>query len=123
MARSIKQKILSVVDDYMKGNYRADEVLLRSVFHERAVINGYLGSELISADPACYIRHTCSASSVKPNKPDCQLTVDQVLIRGNTASVIVTQAGYCSEQKLVDYFHLICADGIWLIVSRLFTTC
>ena len=37
--------VRAVMENYMKGTYEADEALLKSVFHEKAIMNGFLGSQ------------------------------------------------------------------------------
>jgi len=123
MGKSVEREVLRVVDDYMKGSYRADEVLLRSVFHEKAVMNGYVGTEPVVADPSPFIDDIVSAPSMESTKVDYRPTVDHVFVRGNIAAVIATEHGFRGEMKIVDCFHLIRIDGIWSIVSKLFTSC
>ena len=122
MSRAAKKEILRVIDDYRAGRQGADGVLLRSAFHMKAVVIGYLGSRLIMADPPLFIEEITSAPSVKSNSDDYGFSVDKVFIQGDTASVIVTETGLPGGLNLVDYFHLIYDDGMWSIISMLFTT-
>jgi hypothetical protein len=47
--------IKKVINDYREGTYRADTKTLQSVFHEKAVMNGYLGPDPLIADPSGFI--------------------------------------------------------------------
>ena len=123
MGKTAEREVLAVIDDYMKGSYRADGVLLKSVFHQKAVMNGFLGAALIMGGPSPFIEDITSAPSMESNNDDYILSVDQVFIKGDIASAIVTETGFRGKHKLVDCFHLIKVDGLWSIVSKLFTTC
>jgi len=123
MGKSVDHEVLRVVNDYMKGSYRADEVLLKSVFHKNAVMNGFFGSETVIADPAPFINDIVSSPSMESSKVNYLPTIDHVFVQGDIASVIATEHGFRGEMKIVDCFHLIKTDGIWSIISKLFTSC
>ncbi|MCL1847628.1 MAG: nuclear transport factor 2 family protein [Coriobacteriia bacterium] len=122
MRKTDKQEILQVINDYMQGNYRADEVLLKSVFHEKAVIHGFFDSELKLSDPDSYIREITGPTSMELNKCSYKLAVEHLYIQGDIASVTVTETGFLGKYRLVDCFHLIKVDGLWSVIARLFTT-
>ena len=122
MGRADKREILQVINDYMQGNYRADRVLLKSVFHEKAVMNGFFGSELMLSDPSVYIERITRLSPMENVKCSYEMSVEHLYIQGNVASVIATETGFFGSHKLVDCFHLIKVDGLWSVIARLFTT-
>jgi hypothetical protein len=117
-----EQKVLQVIQDYREGTYRADADLLGSVFHEKAVMNGYLGPDLLLADPSGFIADIVGSPSMESANDPYELTVESVFVEGSIASVIVSETGFRGEGKLVDCFHLIKAEGVWTIISKLFTT-
>jgi hypothetical protein len=118
-----KQEILDIIGDYRKGTYTADTALLQSVFHEKAVMNGYLGPDAVLADPSAFIADIGGSPSMESADDPYDLEVTEVFIEGNIASVIVVETGFRGDAKLVDCFHLIKTDGSWKIISKLFTTC
>jgi len=119
--RTDEREVLKIVHDYMKGCSLADDVLLRSVFHEKAVVNGFFDSKLIAVSPSHFIQEIISNPLMDPVKEDYQLTVEQVYVMDDIASVIVTHNTDQGERKLVDCFHLIRDDGLWYITSKLFS--
>jgi len=123
MQKAAKREILKVVDDYKKGCFRGDYVMLRSVFHEKAVCCGFWESQMVLGKPDLFIQGIAAAPTMESLERDYHLDVDQVFIMDDIASVIVTESGFGGDQRLVDCFHLIRDDGMWFITSKLFTTC
>ncbi|MCL1847377.1 MAG: nuclear transport factor 2 family protein [Coriobacteriia bacterium] len=122
MGRSDKREILRVINDFMQGNYRADGVLLKSVFHEKAMMYGFFGSELRLCNPGTYIESITQATSMELQKCNYKLIIEHIFLQGDVASVIATETGFLGTHKLVDCFHLVKVDGLWSVIARLFTT-
>jgi protease I len=118
-----KQAVLKTIMNYRDGTYTADTALLQSVFHENAVMNGYLGPDLVLADPSVFIADIGGSPSMESAGDPYELAINELFIEGNTASAVVTETGFRGDATLVDCFHLLKVDGSWLIVSKLFTTC
>lgn len=116
------EAVKKVIQDYKDGTYKADIEKLKGVFHEKAVMNGYLGPDLILADPTPFIEDIASAPSMESNNDPFQGEIESIYIAGDVASVIFSESGFRGEASLVDFFHLIKTDGEWHIVSKLFTT-
>ena len=114
--------VRAVMENYMKGTYEADEALLKSVFHEKAIMNGFLGSQTVLADPSAFIADMMSAPSMKSQGDAYQAEIEQIRIDGDIAFVTVSETGFRGSGKLVDHFHLIKLDGEWKVISKLFTT-
>jgi hypothetical protein len=118
-----KLEVLRVIQDYRDGTYTANAALLESVFHEKAVMNGCLGPDLVIATPAAFIADIAGSPSMESAEDPYELVVEEVFIKGGMASVRVSQTGFRGDGKLADCFHLLKVDGSWLIVAKLFTTC
>ena len=43
--------VLEVINNYVDGTFNADIEKLKGVFHEKAVMNGYLGPDCLIATP------------------------------------------------------------------------
>lgn len=114
--------IKKVINDYREGAYRADIKTLQGVFHEKAVMNGYLGPDLVIADPSGFIADIGSSPSMESRGDPYQAEIESIHIEGNTASVILSETGFRGKGVLVDFFHLIKTSGKWQIISKLFTT-
>ena len=117
-SKAVKQ----VIQNYMDGTYKAEIDKLKGVFHEKAVMNGYLGPDCLIADPSGFVADIASAPSMESKGDPYQAEIESIRIEGNVASVIVSETGFRGEGTLVDFFHLIKVDGKWSIISKLFTT-
>jgi hypothetical protein len=114
--------IRKIISDYKEGAYKADVSLLKSVFHEKAVMNGFLGPEPLIGDPSGFIADIGGAPSMESRNDPYQAEIESIRIEGNVASVILSETGFRGSGVLVDFFHLIKTGGKWRIISKLFTT-
>ena len=117
-----EKAVRKVIQDYIDGTYNADIEMLKGVFHEKAVMNGYLGPDLLLADPSPFIEDIASSPSMKSNNDPYNTEIRSIDIEGDVASVILAETGFRGVASLVDFFHLIKTDGNWHIISKLFTT-
>jgi len=115
-------EVKKVIQNYIDGTYEADIEKLKGVFHEKAVMNGYLGPALIMSDPSPFIEDISSSPSMKSNNDPYQAEIESILIEGDVASVVLSETGFRGDASLVDLFHLIKEDGSWRIISKTFTT-
>lgn len=114
--------VLDVIRRYKEGTYNADGSMLAGVFHEKAVMNGYLGPNLLIGDPAPFIKDMVGAPSMASAGDPYQGEVESIRIEGPVASVVLSETGFRGKGVLVDFFHLIKVEGKWTIISKLFTT-
>lgn len=114
--------VKQVIQDYMDGTYFADVEKLKNVFHDSAVMNGYLGSDVLLGDPAPFIEDIASSTVMADEGDAYQAEIESIRIEGNVAAVVVSETGFKGSATLVDFFHLIKTDGTWKIISKLFTT-
>ena len=115
-------QIKQVMQNYMDGTYNANIDQLKSVFHEKAVMNGYLGPECVMATPAAFVEDIASAPSMASQGDAYHAEIESIRVEGNVASVVVSETGFRGSATLVDFFHLIKVDGEWKVISKLFTT-
>jgi hypothetical protein len=116
------EAVRKVIENYQEGTYKADIEKLKSVFHEKAVMNGYIGPDLLMGDPAPFIDDIASAPSMESNGDSYQGEIESIHIEGNVATVVFSETGFRGEASLVDFFHLIKVEGNWYIISKTFTT-
>jgi len=116
------EAVKKVIQNYIDGTYDADTEKLKGVFHGKAVMNGYLGPDLLMGDPSPFIADIASAPSMKSVNDPYRAEIESICIEGDVAAVTLSESGFRGEASLVDFFHLIKEDGEWYIVSKLFTT-
>ena len=80
--KAVKQ----VIQNYMDGTYKAEIDKLKGVFHEKAVMNGYLGPDCLIADPSGFVADIASAPSMESKGDPYQAEIESIRIEGNVAS-------------------------------------
>lgn len=117
------EAVKKVVQNYIDGTYNADIDLLKSVFHDQAIMTGYMGNDLMIAVPAAFIEDIASHPSMKESGAPYEAEVTHLTVTGNIAEAVVAESGFFGDGKLEDHFHLLKdSDGEWKIISKCFTT-
>lgn len=116
------EKIKEVIRNYSEGTFEADAAKLEKAFHPNAVMNGFLGGEMLIATPKAFIEDMVSNPSMASENSPYNLEIESIRIEGDIADVIISQTGFRGSTSFVDCFHMIKADGEWKIISKLFTT-
>lgn len=116
------EQVNEVLERYMVGTYTANIPMLESVFHKDARMVGYLGDQLLIGTPAPFIEDMGSQASMKDLGHNYQAEVRDVEVSGNVAKATVHETGFRGSAELVDYFHLLCENDEWKIISKTFTT-
>jgi len=93
-------------------------VKLNECFHERAIMNGYLGDQLLLATPELFIAEICK-SPMKETGFDYSPIVSELNIDDNVASVTLVES-YPDGMGFTNYFHLINDGNGWKIISKTF---
>lgn len=114
--------VKEVIERYISASYTADVDALKSVFHEKAVMNGYLGPDCVLADPSAYVADIAGAPSMESAGDSYDAQIESIYVEGNVASVVVSETGFRGEGVLVDVFQLIKVEDEWKVISKLFTT-
>ena len=123
MNNPVEEKaVRELIERYVEGTYQADIEKLKGVFHEKAVMNGYLGPNLLIGDPTPFIEDMGGSPSMQSNNDPYKAEITNIFIEGNVASVVLYETGFRGEASLVNYHHCIKTDGEWKIISKLFTT-
>jgi len=117
--------VRGVVDRYIQGTWTADEAMLRGAFHEKAVMNGYVGKHLLLGTPQPFYEDMAKLASKGESFRARGLPYRGELVaaavHGQTATAVVQETGYAGNLAFTDAFHLLKLDGSWKIVSKLFT--
>ena len=117
-----RDAVKEVIQEYIDGTYYADIEKLKGVFHEKAVMNGYLGPNLLLTEPSGFIEDIAGSPSMESNNDPYNAEVKSITVKGNIASAAISETGFRGDAALMDFFHLIKTDGKWEIISKLFTT-
>ena len=111
-----KTKIEAVMNTYTDGTRSRDVALLKSIFHDDAVMTGWLGPDLLMGGPGPFY------SALEANEVGADYTseITEISVEGPMASAEVREKNLFGLD-FVNRFHLIRqADESWIIVSKLF---
>ena len=117
-----EKAVRELIGRYIDGTYQADIEKLKGVFHEKAVMNGYLGELLIMGDPSPFFEDLAGSPSMLSNNDPYKAEITNITIEGNTAAVTLYETGFRGSVSLVNFHQCIKTDGEWKIISKLFTT-
>ena len=116
------KQIKKIIETYVMGTYEADTDKLKSVFHKKAVMNGYLGKDILLGDPQPFIEDMRKNPSMNSQSVKYNAEIEYMNVEGNIATVIVSETSFRGEGAMANHFQLIKTDGSWKIISKLFTT-
>ena len=112
-------RIAEVIELYTQGTYEGDGDKLRSAFHERAVMQGYLGDELVTESPAQFIEGM-ERLRMRDLGAEYRSSIVSVEVEGRVAAVTLAETGYPGGMSFTNYFHLIDDGTGWKIISKTF---
>lgn len=117
--------VREVMDKYTEGTWTADEAMLRNIFHEKAVMNGYVGDQLMLGTPQPFYddmaKLASKGKSFKARGLPYKSELVSINVYGQVAAAVVQEKGYAGALSFTDAFHLIKVEGQWKIFSKLFT--
>ncbi len=122
MAKSNDSAVRKVIENYMEGTFKADVETLKSCFHPNAVMNGYLGQDLLIGGPEPFFSDIGSNPSMESGGLPYRGEIISLEINKQVASVTLKEEGFPDGMSFLNYFHLIKESGNWKITSKTFTT-
>mmetsp|Transcript_37759 Transcript_37759/g.117723 ORF Transcript_37759/g.117723 Transcript_37759/m.117723 type:complete len:151 (+) Transcript_37759:420-872(+) len=117
--------VRAVMDKYVEGTWTANSALLKSIFHERAIMNGYVGKHALFGGPQSFFddmdKLASKGQSFQAQNLPYKGEIVSLHVYGQTAEAVVQEKGYAGVLAFTDAFHLLKVEGEWKIVSKLFT--
>ncbi|MEL6186825.1 MAG: nuclear transport factor 2 family protein [Myxococcota bacterium] len=107
-----------VIEGYIKGTRDRDIARLKTVFHEAAVMSGYLGPNLLAGSPEPFYAHL-EAHPHADQGHAYRAAIAHVSVVGRTAVARLVEDSLYG-MSFVNDFHLLQIDGKWSITSKLF---
>ena len=116
---SPQAQIEAVIGKYLDGLHHADEALLKSVFHPRAVYATADEETPLIRSMEEYFPVVAARVSPASRGEARREAIDQIEIAGaNTANARVRCA--MGDRDFVDFLSFIRTDGEWRIISKVF---
>lgn len=106
----------SVAEAYITGTRTRDTALLKEIFHEQAVMSGWLGPDLLMGGPEPFY------AALEANEVGDDYTGDiAALDQNDSIATAVIEETNLLGLSFTNIFHLVrLADGGWRITSKLF---
>lgn len=116
------EAIKNLLDRYGDAVYSADIDALKTIFHEKASMNGYLGPDMLIGTPEMFFADLGSKPSMKEQKDDFRCVLTDLRVTGSIAEATLFVDNFYGAACIEDHFHLIKDNGEWKIVCKTFTT-
>lgn len=107
--------VIAILDGYTAATRARDVAALKALFHEGAVMSGYLGPDLLVGSPQPFYDFLAGNEV----SPDYDSAVLSVTVTGATARAVVAES-HLFDMSFVNDFHLVKGPEGWAIVSKLF---
>lgn len=119
MSEAGSNGVQRIAEAYIKATYEGDVVVLRELFHKTAVMNGFLGGQLVIGSPEPFFSQLEGNPSLKSAGAPYQAKIEHSHCSGKIGSVTIAETGF-GDMSFTNYLHLLFADGKWTIVSKTF---
>lgn len=116
------EAVQSLMQVYFNAVYHADVPKLKTLFHEKAAMYGYLGPNMLAGGVQPFYDDLQSQPSMAQSGTDCRCVIKDIDVTGNTASCTLLVDGFYGAACVEDRFFLLKESGEWKISCKSFTT-
>ena len=109
----------AVIQEYVDACTAGSVERLRAIFHENALMSGYMMGEYLMGSPEPFFQAVENPPPDIPEGGDYEGEITSVEISGPVASITLKETGFMGI-NFTDYFHLAKVDGDWQIISKTF---
>ncbi|MBK0422506.1 nuclear transport factor 2 family protein [Leucobacter sp. CSA2] len=113
------QEIRAAVQRYVDGCAAADPALVREAFAPNARMWGYLGPDYVEMSGEDFVVNVVEPA--EPAGPDYASQISGIDVTGDTAHAVLEEQGFLGA-NFRNHFGLVRRNGVWRIVSKVFTT-
>ncbi|QIM18232.1 nuclear transport factor 2 family protein [Leucobacter coleopterorum] len=113
------EEVRAAVQKYVDGCVAADPQVVRDAFDEHATMWGYLGDEYVSMNGYEFAANV--VGTAEPAGETYAARIHGIEITGDVASAILDEEQFLGA-NFRNHFGLVRRDGVWRIVSKVFTT-
>ncbi|MDR2655402.1 MAG: nuclear transport factor 2 family protein [Oscillospiraceae bacterium] len=116
------EQVRQVMESYVRGTYTGDAELLKRCFHPKAAMSGYLGNQLIIATPEPFFQDIAGSPSMETAGYNYQGEIKSLQVTGEIALAVLYETEFRGSVTMESHFQLIRENGVWMIISKNFTT-
>ncbi len=113
------QTARAVIEEYVDACSAGSVERLRAIFHEQALMSGYMGGEYMMGSPEPFFQIVAHPPEGGAVDKDYHGEISAVALSGPVASVTLKESGFMG-MNFTDYFHLARINDRWLIISKTF---
>ncbi len=114
------EKARAVIEEYVDACNEGNVGRLRAIFHEQALMSGYMMGDYIMGSPEPFFQAVENPPpEAPPTAGNYKGEITSVEVSGPVANVTLKEAGFMGV-NFTDYFHLAKVNDKWLIVSKTF---
>ena len=107
--------VREIIQRYVEGS-RGDVVLLRSIFHQDALMNGYFQGHLGIGSPEPFFSEVEKIGEGQASEGYAG-EIESIEVIGDVATARLVETDFLGSD-FVDFFHLIRVEGDWKIISK-----
>jgi len=112
----------AVIKEYVDACNEGDVSRLRAIFHEQAVMSGYMMDDFLIGSAEPFFQAVASPPpEAPPNPGNYKGEITEVDVAGEIATITLKEVGFMGL-NFTNYFHLVKVDDTWLIVSKTFNS-
>lgn len=115
----MEQEVRDAVERYVEAVRTNNPALVKVAFAEDAVMWGYLGPDYVSQSAESFADDVIATAP--PADPAYSYEIHSVEAQGNIASATLDEKAFLGAD-FRNIFGLVKVDGVWRIVSKVFTT-
>ena len=109
----------AIIQEYVDASAVCSVARLKAIFHENALMSGYLMGEYIMGSPEPFFQAVENAPSGIESGENYKGDIISVDVCGPIASVTLRETGFMG-MNFMDYFHLAKVNDKWKIISKTF---
>ncbi len=110
-----------VLEQYIDASYTSNVPLLKTVFHPKALMAGYLDDALDIGTPEPFYVELAETASAKETGEPYQAEIAFINIAGPIASASIIENNLLGK-NYVNHFHLLNIEEQWCVVSKIYTS-
>ena len=109
----------AVIQEYVDACTAGNVERLRAIFHEDALMSGYMMGEYLMGSPEPFFQAMENPPPDIPAGGDYKGEITSVEISGPVASITLKETEFMGI-NFTDYFHLAKVNDQWKIISKMF---
>ena len=109
----------AVIQEYVAACAAGSAQRLRAIFHENALMSGYMMGEYLMGSPEPFFRAVENPPPGAEEGGGYKAEITSVEVSGPVASITLKEAGFMGL-NFTDYFHLAKIGDEWKIISKTF---